>query len=215
MHLLTPVDLRTGQTVWVRPIEADDAAELQRAFALLSDLSRYQRFLTGTPALSDVRAKLFSDIDHVDHQALVALSAEHSRDIVAVARYIRFKDAHSDADVAITVADDWHGRGLATVLLAMLSEQARAAGIRRFCVDMLADNAAVRALVRAAGGEGETVDGEVVNAHIVLSPVVVPLSADALLRIASTQTVAAVPQPLASVVPELRPVAHAVVSLDT
>lgn len=147
-------------------------------------------------------------------QALVASPAQHSRDIVAVARFIRSKHVRADAELAITVADPWHRRGLAAALLTMLSDHARAVGIRRFTADMLADSSAVRALVRAAGGTGERFEGPIVNAHISLSPVVVSVSDSVLLRTAAEQVVLPVPQALATAVPELRPGARAIVSLD-
>ena len=213
-HEVEPVRLRSADTVWVRPIRGDDAVELQRAFALLSDLSRYRRFLSGTPSLTDQQASYFSDVDHDRHEALVALPAERSTDIVGVARFVRYPAASTDADLAITVADDWHRRGLGTALLRLLSERARAVGIRRFTVDMLADNDAVLALMRGAGGSGEVVEGKVVTAHIALEPVAVPVSADALLRAAACRSVVAVPTPFAEAVPELGPTTRAVVALE-
>jgi hypothetical protein len=59
--------LRDGREVRVRPLRAHDAKELQEAFALLSEVSRFQRFHTGTPALSDRAARYLADIDHTNH----------------------------------------------------------------------------------------------------------------------------------------------------
>lgn len=162
------IHLPTGQTVWVRPIEVGDAASLQRAFARLSSSSRYQRFFTGGSTLTDKMARVLTDIDHVDHQALVALPTERATEIVAVARFIRQHEGSTDADLAITVADDWHRRGLASAMLRLLSDRARAAGIHRFTVDMLADNAAIRALVQAAGGKDAASQGALVEGYISL-----------------------------------------------
>jgi GNAT superfamily N-acetyltransferase len=153
---MTHVFLRDGSRVLVRPIEATDTVELQRAFALLSERSRYTRFMTGTPALSDRVARSLTDVDHRDHEALVALTgspgAGGSYDIVAVARYVRLQDVPSDADLAITVSDQWQGRGLGRALLARLGERARAMGIVGFTVDVLLDNPAALGLVRSVGG---------------------------------------------------------------
>lgn len=163
------VHLRTGHAAWVRPVRGTDAAELQRAFALLSDLSRYQRFMTGTPHLTDRQATYFTAIDHIHHEALVALPEEHGVDIVGVARFIRYRAAPTDADLAVTIADEWHGRGLATVLLHMLSARARVVGVRRFKVDMLADNAAVLTLLRSAGLIGEVAIDNVTSGYVELA----------------------------------------------
>jgi acetyltransferase len=197
--------------VWVRPVEDTDVTELQRAFELLSDLSRYRRFLTGTPRLNDKIARYFTDVDHVDHEALVALPAERSHTIVGVARYVRSRRNPAEADLAVTVADLWHGRGLGTALLDRLSARAAAEGIERFTVDMLADNTAVRALVAGAGGRTGGRAGALVSAQIELAPVVVPLSPRQLIRAAASGRVAPVPEPLASLVPELRPAVRGLV----
>lgn len=167
-QLAQEVHLRTGHAAWVRPIRGTDATELQRAFALLSDLSRYQRFMTGTPHLTDRQATYFSAIDHSHHEALVALPEEHGLDIVGVARFIRYPAAPDDAELAVTIADEWHDRGLATVLLHMLSARARMVGVRRFRVDLLADNVAVLALLRSAGLMGEVVIDNVTSGYVEL-----------------------------------------------
>ena len=158
--------LSDAREVWVRPVERDDAEELQRAFALLSEASRYQRFHTGLPLLGDRLAKFFTDIDHTNHEALVAVPTEESRTIVGVARFIRDEQAPHQADLAFTVAEQWQGRGLATLLLRQLSERARHEGIRGFTLHMLADNAAVLALVRSAGGDSSASRTGAVSGYI-------------------------------------------------
>lgn len=163
------VRLRTGDTVWIRPVRSTDAAELQRAFALLSETSRYRRFMTGTLRLTDSQAAYFAEVDHVHHEAFVALSTQHGSDIVGVARFIRYVDDPVEADLAITVADEWHGRGLATVLVRLLSERALAVGVQRFRAEMMADNEPVLRLLRRAGLAGEAVSGDMASGYVELS----------------------------------------------
>jgi GNAT superfamily N-acetyltransferase len=158
-----------GRRVRIRPIRPDDADELQEAFAVLSDAARYQRFLTGTSSLNDRVARYLVDIDHTNHEALVAM-APGSPDIVGVARFIRSGTTPAEAELAITVADQWQRAGLGTALLDLLSDRARAEGIRWFTMEMLSDNAGIRALVQAAGGEIDTSDREVLSGRIDLVP---------------------------------------------
>ncbi|MFC7358654.1 GNAT family N-acetyltransferase [Nocardioides astragali] len=163
------VHLRSGDTVWIRPVRSTDASELQRAFALMSDKSQYQRFLTGTPRLTDSQAAYFSQVDHVDHEAYVALSPKDETHIIGVARFIRYPTAPDDAELAITVADSWHNRGLATVLVRELGGRARDVGVKRFRAEMMADNEAVLRLLRSAGLTGETVTGHMASGYIELA----------------------------------------------
>ena len=164
------VRLRSGDTVWIRPVRSTDAAELQRAFALMSEESQYRRFLTGTPRLTDAQAAYFTDVDHVDHEAYVAHSPQDETYIIGVVRFIRYPSAPEDAELAITVADSWHGRGLATELLRTLSERAVDVGVRRFRAEVMADNEAVLRLLRSAGLTDEVVSGDLRTGYVVLAP---------------------------------------------
>jgi RimJ/RimL family protein N-acetyltransferase len=164
------VRLRSGDLVRIRPIRDSDARQLQRAFALMSERSQYSRFLTGTPRLTDNQAAYFTAIDHVGHEAYVALSPDDPTYIVGVARFIRYASAPDDAELAITVADSWHGRGLATALLRVLSERAVEVGVKRFRAEMMADNEAVLRLLRGAGMTDETVSGQLASGTIELAP---------------------------------------------
>ena len=160
------VQLRTGETVWIRPVRSTDAAELQRAFALLSESSRYRRFMTGTPRLTDSQAAYFTEVDHLDHEAYVVHAPDDATYIIGVARFIRYPSAPDEAELAITVADSWHGRGLGTVLVRTLSERALDVGVTRFRAEMMADNEAILRLLRSAGLTGETVAGAMVSGYI-------------------------------------------------
>ena len=141
------VVLRDESAVLIRQIRRADAPLLADGFARLSARSRWMRFLTAKQELSPAELRYLTDVDHHDHEALCALSHDDARG-VGVARYIRYAHDPQAADVAVTVADDWQGRGLGARLLAGLADRARQEGIRRFCALVAADNAAVAALLR-------------------------------------------------------------------
>ncbi len=132
------VALRDGSSVAVRPIGPDDADALRAGFEALSAESRYRRFLSGTPTLSDAYVRYLTDVDHHDHEALVALTSDGGS--VGVARFVRSRADPEAAEVAVTVLDEWQGRGAGTALLARLADRARAEGIVRFTALMLATN---------------------------------------------------------------------------
>lgn len=132
------VRIRDGSRVDVRAIESGDAPALRAGFERLSFESRYERFLSPLDHLSEAMVRYLTDVDHHDHEALVAIDHDLGR-IVGVARYVREKDPEV-AEAAITVADDWHGRGLGTALLQELAERAREEGIKRFTALVLARN---------------------------------------------------------------------------
>jgi RimJ/RimL family protein N-acetyltransferase len=147
-----PVVLRDGSAVLIRQVQAGDAPLLADGFARLSDRSRRMRFLARKDALSAAEVRYFTDVDHHRHEALGAVSRADGRG-VGVARYVRDTDDPQAAELAVTVVDDWQGRGLGTELLAGLSGRARQEGIRRFTALAAADNAAVAGLLRSMGAE--------------------------------------------------------------
>lgn len=209
--------LRSGCRVWVRPIEPADGPELRWAFEHLSEQSRYRRFFTGMPTLSDAMVRRLTEIDHVDEEALVAVPDKRSRTIVGVARFVRDRHDPATADLAITVADDWHGRGLGSALLALLSHRASEVGIRHFTADMLAENRAVLALVRSAGGTPTADAGSTVTSRIDIAdePEAVPCDAAAVLRAAARGEILSVPRLLRELVPDARCIARAVLQPAT
>jgi RimJ/RimL family protein N-acetyltransferase len=70
---------------------------------------------------------------------------------VGIARYVRDREDPGAAEIAVTIVDDWQGRGLGTELLARLSDRACQEGIGRFTALVAADNAAVAGLLRNSG----------------------------------------------------------------
>jgi RimJ/RimL family protein N-acetyltransferase len=145
----TQIVLRDGSHVLVRQVHSADAPLLADGFARLSAASRWMRFLTPKKELSPAELRYFTDLDHHDHEALGALDNGDGRG-VGIARFIRHADDPYAADIAVTIADDWQGRGLGSELLARLSDRARQEGIRRFTALVAAENVAVAGLLRNA-----------------------------------------------------------------
>jgi RimJ/RimL family protein N-acetyltransferase len=123
---------------------------LADGFARLSPQSRQMRFLAGKTKLSAAELRYFTDVDHHNHEALGALDHADGRG-VGIARYIRDADDPHAAEIAVTIVDDWHGRGLGTELLARLSDRARCEGICRFTALVAEDNRAMAGLLRNIG----------------------------------------------------------------
>ena len=157
--------LRDGSKVLIRQVRSTDARLLADGFARLSPRSRQLRFLTIKRQLSSAELRYLTEVDHHDHEALVALNRADGRG-VGIARYIRHAGDPYAADIAVTIVDDWQGRGLGTELLARLSDRARQEGIHRFTALVAAENVAVARLLRTmcarvTGRESNTLEYEI------------------------------------------------------
>ena len=148
----TPVVLRDGSQVQIREVRGSDAPLLADGFARLSARSRQQRFLSPKHSLSAAELRFLTEVDHHDHEAIGALNPADGRG-VGIARYIRAPDDPQAAEIAVTIADDWQGRGLGTELLARLSDRARQEGICRFTATIAYGNAAMATLLQNMGAE--------------------------------------------------------------
>ena len=142
-----PLVLADGTRLRIRPIERQDRDRFRRLFMRLSPESRYRRYLTPKPALSERELDYLLDVDHVHHEALAAVDEDDGA-FVGAARYVQLPGQPDIADVAIEVADDLQGHGVGTALVTRTLERARANGFRRLTATTLPDNVKARGLLR-------------------------------------------------------------------
>jgi GNAT superfamily N-acetyltransferase len=170
-----PIALRDGSHIRIRQGHSADRELLLRGFERLSPESRYRRFLASMPKLSESIVRYLTEIDHHDHEAMIALDEETGEGI-GVARYVRNPERPEVAEVAVTVIDDWQGRGVGTLLLEVLSARAREEGIKSFTALMLATNEEMMDVIKTLGPlqivdqEAGTVEIEMPIPEIGLSP---------------------------------------------
>ena len=148
--------------VHYRQIRASDAPALVDGFDRLSDVSKRYRFLQTKTKLTEAEVRYFTDVDHHDHEAIVALErlGPRSQRGIGVARFIRDRRDPTSAEVAVTVVDEWQGRGVGTQLVRRLARRARREGIVRLSAYMAADNFRARRVLNAAGGTVRLVERE-------------------------------------------------------
>ncbi len=144
---IQPVDvaLRDGSTVRVRPVEPGDLEGLKTLLAEMSEDSRWLRFLSAGVNLDKAAA---SAAEPGDGAGLVVTAGSPER-IVAHATYAR--ETADRAEVAFEVADAWHGRGIATILLAHLAGAAQADGVGTFVAYVHPSNKRMVGVFRESG----------------------------------------------------------------
>jgi len=140
----------SGPPLQIRPITPADKAALAAGVEHSSDESVYARFLSPHPRLTSAELRYFTEVDHRDHEALMAVDPA-SGNGVGVARYVRDRERGDSAEIAVFVLDAWQGRGVGRVLLHRLADRARAEGIHRFTALMLNGNRRMRRLLGDLG----------------------------------------------------------------
>ena len=145
--------LRDGTPALIWPLLPTDARTLREGFRRLSQVSRRHRFLAAPGELDDsMIRRLVDSADGLHHIALVLIvfPPAGQEGPVGVAHLLQYPDDPATADIAVTVADDWQGRGAGTALGAALMER-RPATVKRLRTAVEADNRASLALLAGAG----------------------------------------------------------------
>ncbi|MGZ4509768.1 MAG: GNAT family N-acetyltransferase [Mycobacterium sp.] len=137
-----PVSTRDGAKLLLRPVLPGDA-ERFTGNGSFSRETLYRRYQGGAP--TEGRLAYLFEVDYVDHFVWVVVDGADGP-VVADARFIRDQDDPASAEVALTVADAYQGRGIGTLLLGALAIAARVDGVTRFHARVLADNPPARAL---------------------------------------------------------------------
>lgn len=159
--MVTEVQLRDGTRALIRKLQPSDREGIREGYELLSPETRNNRFLANVPHLTDeMLDHLVDEVDQIDHVALAlfVVDAGNMGEPVGVARMIRYADLPTSADLAVTVIDKWHGRGVATALLDELV-RVRPKGVTQISTTIARDNPASLAMLRRLGTTSVTPAG--------------------------------------------------------
>lgn len=158
------VTLRSGVEVVLRPMTPEDRAIYLAGVEHVGPESRRMRFFAAKPWLSESEIRYFTEVDHHDHEAILAL-VEGA--VVGIARIVRDRSHPQRAELGVVVTDEWHGRGVGTALVRRIVERAAEEGIDRVRASVLADNAGMLATIRRLGLRTHTVSmGAVIEIDI-------------------------------------------------
>ena len=138
--------LRDGRVAHIRPIRPDDAELLVDFYTRVSPESKYYRFFSPMPELSDKDIVRFTQVDYTDRVAFILTVGGK---MIAVGRYDVVESGR--AEVAFLVEDQHQGRGIGQLLLEHLAQAGRERGVDRFVADVLPDNHVMIRTFRDAG----------------------------------------------------------------
>jgi len=165
--------LEDGTTLVIRPIRPEDKPLLREGFARLSERSRYFRFFTKLPTLSEDQLHYLTEVDQERHSAWVAGVVEDDRETgVGVVRWIRLQNEPVTAEVAITVVDDYQSRGIGRALFYVAAHDALLKGVRTFLAVVLAENRATIAMLGSMGSSSSAHEDGVLHLTVPLDEMI-------------------------------------------
>jgi len=150
--LVSRYQVNDGRELVIRPIRPEDARIEQEFVRNLSDESRYFRFMQLVHELTPALLARFTQIDYDREMALIAVHRAGQADEtqVAVVRYVMDADEQS-CEFALTVADDWQGKGVGHYIMNELMRIAQKRGLQRIHGEVLSANTHMLGLMRRMG----------------------------------------------------------------
>ena len=84
---------------------------------------------------------------------VVTIGEEGAETIIGGGRYMSYDtpDGTRSAEVAFTVEEDYHGQGMATILIQHLTDIARQKGVAQFTAEVLSRNSSMLKVFRRSG----------------------------------------------------------------
>ena len=147
--------LRDGTNILIRTVDPCDKKCISDGFDRLSARSRHLRFFSPVNKLSEAQLTYLTDVDNVNHAVISAVGATAKDPTgIGLARYIRLKQELDVAEFAISVTDDYQGRGVGSILLDLLIRHAKANGIRVLRGYVLKSNEPMIKLLKRHNAQG-------------------------------------------------------------
>jgi acyl-CoA synthetase (NDP forming)/GNAT superfamily N-acetyltransferase len=140
--------LSDGATIEIRAARPDDFDAVRDMHAKMSPDNLYLRFFSMSPLVAEQEARRICREPGPDHAALLAVL---DGEVVGCGTYEQAGAGSRSAEVAFTVADDLHHRGIGMLLLEHLVSLARGRGFRAFTAETLSENAAMLRVFADAG----------------------------------------------------------------
>ncbi|WP_128892673.1 GNAT family N-acetyltransferase [Erythrobacter sp. HKB08] len=152
--MIIETHLNDGSPVCIRSVRKEDEERLREGIAKLSPQSRYLRFFSGMPQPPQTVLDRLLDVDGHDHIAWGAIRTDlDEAPAIGVVHAFRDREDASVADFSVAVIDEYHKRGLARLLTAVLLLDCRDEDYDRLSVHILPENKPALTLAKSLGAE--------------------------------------------------------------
>ncbi len=147
-HRVADVVVRDGSTVRIRPARSEDQDSVEDYLMGLSPQTRQLRFWGVSVDVRDIARKAV-DIDYRDHMTLLAVTGGDGGKVVGGAQYVRTDGGR--AEMSVSVADSWQGRGIGSILIGHLAQAAAENGVHILWGQVLPENHGMINMLRRLG----------------------------------------------------------------
>lgn len=178
--MIIQTHLNDGIPVCIRQVGAADEQRLKDGITKLSPQSRYLRFFSGMREAPPQVIKALITVDGHNHIAWGALRTDLPGDpALGVVHAFRAADDPETAEFSVAVIDEYHGRGLARLLTAVLLLDCQREGLEHLAVNILPENVLAITLARSLGAHHIGHSGSVSEFDITITEALAALRAEA------------------------------------
>ena len=147
----TSVTLKDGEEIIFRPVKITDEPLLKEFFYSLSPQTMFRRFISTRRDMPHERLQEFVVVNYAEEVSIQAvILSDAKEEIVGIGRFYLDESTHT-AEVAFTVKDVFHNRGIGTELLAYLIYLAKKRGLIGFVAELLTENKPMFSILNKAG----------------------------------------------------------------
>ncbi|HNS55652.1 MAG TPA: GNAT family N-acetyltransferase, partial [Smithellaceae bacterium] len=147
----TRVTLKGGEEIFFRSVKISDEPLLKEFFYSLSPQTMFRRFVSTRRDMPHERLQEFVIINNAEEVSIQAIIRDDPKEeLVGIGRYYLDVNTHT-AEVAFTVKDSFHNRGIGTELLDYLIYLAKKRGLIGFVAELLTENKPMLHVLSKAG----------------------------------------------------------------
>ncbi len=130
-----------NERLYFKSFHAYERNELQSGFQKLSQRSVYHRFMGYIKELSNEQLDALTNLDNINRVAWVSYSVKKGVPYgIGIGRFSRSASTPNEAEIALTVIDEFQNKGVGTILFSILYYLGGQMGISTFTGIILASN---------------------------------------------------------------------------
>lgn len=161
--------LDNGTHICLRRVRHSDLGQIEKGIGQLSDQSRYSRFFSGSKTIPPSVVERLASVDGINHLAWGVVNMDEAdHPAVAAAHVFREAETSDTGEFAIAVLDQYHGLGVARILMTAIFLDCYCEGLRHLRIDILRDNKKAYGLIRSVGATPCVLEGSVAQYNLVI-----------------------------------------------